>query len=361
MQFTCISCRVSFPSADAQREHYRTDWHRYNLKRKVVGMAPVTAEGFQQRLITQQEKTQLEKEVEEYSGQCRACNKVYSTENAYTNHLVSKKHKELATKYELRKANGDLPSPKAKKEAIEVEEAVDEDEEIEEVENFELGETDCLFCPYQSADFEANLDHMSKKHSFFIPDYEYLMDVKGLINYLGKKIAEGHMCLYCNEKGKAFQSMEAVQKHMTDKGHCMIAYEDDDIPEYDDFYDFSSTYPDFDPNDPAQKDSEVNVEGVTVSEDGTELVLPNGKHIVHRDMAKYYKQNFKPEDMRVSVLANKAYVSNAMLQKAIGYGMSGPLTQKEKYDEIRRVRGQNDSFMKMGLKGNDCRKHFRDP
>jgi hypothetical protein len=28
-----------------QREHYKTDWHRYNLKRKVVDLPPVTAEG----------------------------------------------------------------------------------------------------------------------------------------------------------------------------------------------------------------------------------------------------------------------------------------------------------------------------
>lgn len=32
---TCICCRVVFANSDIQREHYRTDWHRYNLKRKV--------------------------------------------------------------------------------------------------------------------------------------------------------------------------------------------------------------------------------------------------------------------------------------------------------------------------------------
>jgi pre-60S factor REI1 len=35
VKFTCLNCRVGFPTAVAQRLHYKTDWHRYNLKRKV--------------------------------------------------------------------------------------------------------------------------------------------------------------------------------------------------------------------------------------------------------------------------------------------------------------------------------------
>lgn len=62
-QFTCLSCRVAFASADDQREHYRTDWHKYNLKRKVVSMPPVTAEDFKERLDAQQEKAQAAKAV----------------------------------------------------------------------------------------------------------------------------------------------------------------------------------------------------------------------------------------------------------------------------------------------------------
>jgi pre-60S factor REI1 len=45
MTFTCISCHVAFKEPNIQREHYKTDWHRYNLKRKVVDLPPVTAEG----------------------------------------------------------------------------------------------------------------------------------------------------------------------------------------------------------------------------------------------------------------------------------------------------------------------------
>ena len=35
VKFTCLACRVGWASLEQQRAHYRTDWHRYNLKRKV--------------------------------------------------------------------------------------------------------------------------------------------------------------------------------------------------------------------------------------------------------------------------------------------------------------------------------------
>lgn len=46
--------------------------------------------------------------------------------------------------------------------------------------------TDCLFCPHHSSCLMKNVAHMTKIHSFFIPDIEYLSDLKGLIRYLGK-------------------------------------------------------------------------------------------------------------------------------------------------------------------------------
>ena len=51
--FTCISCRVAFAEAELQRAHYKTDWHRYNLKRKVAELPPVTAENFTERVLAQ--------------------------------------------------------------------------------------------------------------------------------------------------------------------------------------------------------------------------------------------------------------------------------------------------------------------
>merc|ERR1711916_39142 len=89
----------------------------------------------------------------------------------------------------------------------------------------------------------GNLKHMSRFHSFFIPDIEYLKDVEGLMKHLCDKVAIGKICLYCNGRGKTFHSLEAIQAHMRDMGHCKLRYdENEDCPDYDDYYDFSATY-----------------------------------------------------------------------------------------------------------------------
>ena len=46
--------------------------------------------------------------------------------------------------------------------------------------------TDCLFCPHHSKSLMKNVAHMTKVHSFFIPDAEFLVDLRGLIRYLGE-------------------------------------------------------------------------------------------------------------------------------------------------------------------------------
>lgn len=45
---------------------------------------------------------------------------------------------------------------------------------------------ECLFCSAKSANLEENLSHMVHAHSFFLPDCEYIKDLPGLIDYLGR-------------------------------------------------------------------------------------------------------------------------------------------------------------------------------
>ena len=191
---------------------------------------------------------------------------------------------------------------------------------------------------------------MSAIHSFFIPDAEYLVDLPGLIAYLGEKIAVGNVCIFCNEKGREFRSVDAVRKHMTDKSHCKIAYDrENDKLELSDYYDFTSSYPDADTRKKGKKQNssrstsseaeddgdddeeeeeewedaddvedndvdeivETSASGPTSSLDEEddneedlpenqltygdtdyELVLPSGARIGHRSMRRYYAQSF---------------------------------------------------------------------
>ena len=45
----CISCRVQFESAQIHRTHFQSEWHCYNLKRKIASLPPLTQEEFTER------------------------------------------------------------------------------------------------------------------------------------------------------------------------------------------------------------------------------------------------------------------------------------------------------------------------
>jgi len=194
---------------------------------------------------------------------------------------------------------------------------------------------------------------MSISHGFFIPDADYLVDLEGLIRYLGEKIAVGNVCIYCygrkkgiartqpgadadeGEKdtiGREFRSLEATRAHMVDKAHCKIAYDaQKEKLEISDFYNFASSYPETGkrrkgkakpkasakPEDEQWEDvggeegENMDIDEV-VDEEGEEetdeeslpdntlrygdspfeLVLPSGARIGHRSLKRYYDQSF---------------------------------------------------------------------
>ncbi|KAI0829664.1 C2H2 type zinc-finger-domain-containing protein [Trametes gibbosa] len=387
--YTCLSCTIAFYSAQDQRDHYRSDHHRYNMKRRVAGLPPVSAVLFNQKVLERKAETAIMTSPKEST--CEACGKSYTTENAYRSHLSSKRHKEnelrAASKARSRVAaleeSDQVPtSPAAEPEAgpstpPAIQEAtptetetsaaddvtrklkavalqVDEDATEEQI-NQTIDEkiaaararilpTQCLFCTTGSPSLDENLTHMSAAHSFFVPDAEYLIDLVGLITYLGEKIAVGNTCIFCSGRGREFRTLEAVRKHMLDKGHCKIAYDSDEHRlEISDFYDFTTSYPDADErkarraaraakraakeakkgeeqedeeweDDENVDDSEVDeiVEEeasdssdsdldsedelddnqITYGDSHYELVLPSGARIGHRSMRRYYAQSF---------------------------------------------------------------------
>ena len=120
----------------------------------------------------------------------------------------------------------------------------------------------CLFCNYDSPTFKLNVMHMTKYHGMFIPEESYLTDLEGLITWLSGRIYDNHECLYCHKiKG----SLEAIQTHMRDKGHCMIAFEaEEDMIEVGQFYDFSSTYSNDEDSDEYMEDVDGADGGVKV-------------------------------------------------------------------------------------------------
>lgn len=201
---TCLNCNVKFQNADIQREHYKTDWHRYNLKRRVAELPPVTADEFQKRVM--QQRTADEQAQQEISLYCNACRKQFISDKSYENHLNSKKHRENAERTEknaqLLGDQSDAPMEKSvnsSKTVTVVEDVVDNDIKLEEVDSDDWDEdaenpianNDCIFCTEHSKNLVDNVKHMSVVHSFFVPDTEYVVDIEGLLMYLGEKVTRG--------------------------------------------------------------------------------------------------------------------------------------------------------------------------
>lgn len=373
--FTCITCRVAFRDLEVQRQHYKSDWHRYNLKRKVAELPPVTVEEFQKRVIAQRNKDDQERNEELMN--CKVCRKNFNTKNQYENHLVSKKHKEKYAKQSsieaLHEKTDDTTSPgptlkkdtqnegssrSGKRPAEEMEidsdiESVDSDEWLEDTEN-PIQNNDCLFCDHHSRSLVKNLKHMTVVHSFFIPDPEYCIDIKGLLTYLGEKIFAGFMCIWCNETGKSFQSVEAVRAHMVDKGHCRVLHEGDALAEYAEFYDYSSSYPDAE-----NGDADAEVEIPELDDSDYQLVLPSGNVIGHRSLIRYYKQNLNPN--RAVAVPKKEKLRKVLLQyRALGW------TETQKDIAIKKARDikymqriQAKYSTQLQFKANKLQRYFR--
>ncbi|XP_055964936.1 cytoplasmic 60S subunit biogenesis factor ZNF622 [Sorex fumeus] len=447
--YTCITCRLAFGDAELQRAHYKTDWHRYNLRRKVAALAPVSAEGFRERVCAQ--RAPAEPPGRAGPTYCAACAKRFASRNAYENHLRSRRHRELearavravtrrlqrlqekslekglpagpgagrdAVNAAIQRAVAAQPSPGraapdaerdppprlrwferqarrwARRRAEDAEDAEDADgddwedldseeelecddaddlddsEEEEEEEDEETGGspplgaipvTDCLFCSHHSSSLMKNVAHMTKVHSFFIPDIEYLSDLRGLIKYLGEKVGVGKICLWCNEKGKSFYSTEAVQAHMKDKSHCKLFTDGDAALEFADFYDFRSSYPDHkegeDPDETAELSPEKNLE---YDDETMELVLPSGARVGHRSLMRYYKQRFGVT-RAVAVAKNQKAVGRVLRQyRALGWtgGTGAALARERDMQYVQRMKSK--WMLKTGMKNNATKQmHFR--
>lgn len=287
---TCVTCSVMFATVDLQKQHYKSDWHQYNLKRKVASLDPIPVDQFEHLCALMKKENNDADRI-----YCNVCKKSFRSKQTFENHLQSKKHVDLlqcSTENEDQ-VNVGVPSNKTTK-VISKEPEIETDSEIEEVSSDEWDEVvsynnpalknNCLFCQHHSASLTKSIKHMSVTHSFFIPDVEYVADLKGLLLYLGEKICQGFMCIWCNDKKSGFISMEAAQSHMRDKGHTKMLYNSETMQEYLEFYYFDED----DINLLNKSPSDLNQTN-DENEEECMMVLPSGQTIGHRSLASFYR------------------------------------------------------------------------
>ncbi|KAI8086619.1 zinc finger protein 622-like protein, partial [Halteromyces radiatus] len=265
-KFTCLTCQVAFATSELQRSHYHTDWHKYNLKRKVAELVPVSAEQFIEKVTALQAQDQEEREQSFLAYNCAICRKRYGSEAAFKSHLRSRKHNESKHDQGISMADEFMTVPTNTATVM------------------TMGDTQrdsclhCLFCDERQDQFSDNIHHMSVSHGFFLPDIEYLVDAQGLVKYLSTKIQSDYMCLYCN---KTLKSAQAAMSHMVNKGHCKMAYDDtEDVDALLRYYDFGSPL----------NENDDDVSTTTIASEEGELILHDGTRLGNRRLLKYYKQ-----------------------------------------------------------------------
>jgi pre-60S factor REI1 len=375
--------------AAERNNHYRGEWHRYNVKRQVAGLPPMPLDVFDSKLRALKMK-QGEEAQERASHYCAICNKSCASGPAFSQHINSKLHLKRATKKDTRaQANISLPDEIAQVRNVETKEGAnqqprlssafarmdvkrEDDAEEEEVpdlveaddsddqraqarsgivysgpkkkivkvvkriqseDEFEFDEAksipimSCLFCNRSFSTVDKSLQHMLKMHGFFIPFTEYLIDMNALLKYLGAKIGAGRVCLWCN--GTSFGDVRAIQQHMIDKGHCKMNLDDDD-EEFLEYYRFPSDEMD-EGEDEGDEGDYVPRRGLRDVNQANELILANGAILGHREYRRVYRQNTRPEsELEASDRAHRLLLGAA--------GHSGQLVasraeQKKYYSE----------------------------
>ncbi|TVU08642.1 hypothetical protein EJB05_42053 [Eragrostis curvula] len=387
---TCNACNAGFDGEEEQRLHYRSEWHRYNLKRKVAGVPGVTEALFMARQAALSEGNKPAAAAMLYS--CALCGKEYRSSKAHEQHLNSRSHLIKASQEPNASIAGiTIVKPRPERvprrapSAAEEEEDEDEEEEWVEVDpsemeladestsNMQVDDSDdemaefeeldpssCFMCDLKHETIEDCMVHMHKKHGFFIPDSEYLKDPNGLLIYVGLKVKRDFICLYCNDRCQPFQSLEAVRKHMDAKGHCKLRYGDggdDEDADLEDFYDYSSSYVDVEGKQLIAANDNNNIE---LGSGGSELVITNKSEkgtrvrtLGSREFIRYYRQKPRP-----SIATDRALA----LSLASSYKSMGLVTvqSKEQMVRLKVLRAMNKSGVetmrtKIGMKSNVIR------
>uniref|UniRef100_A0A7S3PUX8 C2H2-type domain-containing protein n=1 Tax=Chaetoceros debilis TaxID=122233 RepID=A0A7S3PUX8_9STRA len=332
-------------------EHYKSDWHKYNLKRREANMAMLTHDEFSARLEAAMAMRREKEGREERSGRDHLKDKNADGKKS------KKKSRQRLSKRQLRQQercgtlSASIQNPAEAEDGVGDMEVDNNLHNLEEEEVPEINPRQSLFDTHVSAGVQENIEYMYKKYGFFVPDAECLVDKEGLIGYCSEKIKLGHICLYCQ---RLFKTWRGCQEHMINTRHTKLRYEAGiDLHEYDPFYDFTADNKDFmqfgignhrrkqrqnvatddveteefdeevlDDDDGKWEDidsdedmeeqdgiyaayqDEINRHGFDVTPLG-ELVFPDGRIIGHRGLSKYYKQRIAPEDERVAVTAAK--------------------------------------------------------
>lgn len=283
--YTCNTCGIKFAIADLQRQHMRTEWHRYNLKRRVAGLPSILSDIFAEKILQQEQRREDEEaeedefgffiprrnkhgvrqptkkslkqqakfaelnrgrklgeglQVREESPSAGSVSEFSEFSLGGSSHIHTDDESILTGSGFNYSASEDeyteLESVGALNNEEEEEEDSDSEEEAEMMELMPINH--CFFCSKNNgSELENNVRHMFNVHGLYIPERTFLTNLEGLLTYLSEMITFENECLVCGFEGK---NLESIRQHVQSKGHCKIPYDTkEEKAAIAEFYDFT--------------------------------------------------------------------------------------------------------------------------
>ena len=314
----CNHCLYVSKTYEEMKEHYKSEFHKYNLNRVTMNLAPLSYEDYKRKKDFFMKKMEEKKKAEEslkLKSQnlfCEICSKKFNSSKKLEEHLNSKNHlKNKAKKDEEKKDEISEISTSSKNEIKEPKNKEPEKTTLDDI-------TCCLFCNFKLDNLKNNFYHMVQMHNLEIPFIFYIKNYEELIKILAKKIFVYHACFTCDTQ--RFETIRSLQRHMLSKGHTVI--NDKDLDEFlYKYYDIKKLLSIKDKNKRKSKEfkilslrakvakvlNEKNLEGdeweeIKSNEDedeyepmtlpNGELLLENGTTLGNKEFKIYYKQKF---------------------------------------------------------------------
>lgn len=213
--FICNHCSYEFKSKEDMKEHYKSQYHLYNLHRVTMQLNPVTYDEFQKRKATLEkasslknnEKTEKQTSQSGTNNYCVPCSKSFASMNKLDEHLKTKSHKQREVE---------------KKELSQVKRDSEEKKEPTKtpIDNYLI----CFICNQQTSHIDDLMCHLKDNHHFQFPISSCISNMIKPIKLIITKIFKYGACLYCDSQ--KFPSPKAILNHMKDKDHVKICYED---------------------------------------------------------------------------------------------------------------------------------------
>ena len=89
----CSSCLTSYNNDEEYKNHYKSEFHKYNILRKMVQLAVVSKVQFEKHLLETKKVVKPIIDVKP-TYHCEICSKKFKTDAMLKNHNTSKRHLE---------------------------------------------------------------------------------------------------------------------------------------------------------------------------------------------------------------------------------------------------------------------------